>query len=103
MCHYLRQPSLEWLLNLVISGAGYHMVMVKQPGCISSNVTKVITKFAPDAKLESNISAELSYVLPNESSGSFEALFTYLEEHSDDLMIESFGASVTTMEEVFLQ
>ena len=48
-------------------------------------------------------SAELSYTLPREGSGNFEALFTALEERSKELGIASFGASVTTMEEVFMK
>ena len=77
--------------------------MVKEPGCDTQIVTDVVTKYVPNAKLESNISAELSYILPHESSHCFEDLFTYLENNSQELKISSFGASVTTMEEVFLK
>ena len=79
------------------------MIMVKEPSCKVSEVENTITRFVPDAKLESNISAELSYVLPHESSANFEQLFTELEEKKKSLGIASFGASVTTMEEVFLR
>ena len=47
--------------------------------------------------------AELSYILPHEATGKFEELFTELEMQKDDLRIASYGASVTTMEEVFLK
>ena len=46
---------------------------------------------------------ELSYVLPREESSKFESLFSYLEKHKHDLGISSYGASVTTLEEVFLK
>ena len=48
-------------------------------------------------------SAELSYTLPSESSDRFEEMFTCLEKDSASLGIQSFGASVTTMEEVFMR
>ena len=77
--------------------------MVKDQSCDVLQMTSNVQKFVPDAKLESNISAELSYILPSESSDRFEELFTYLEQNKDSLGITSFGASVTTMEEVFLR
>ena len=79
------------------------MVMVKTTECDVDHVTSVVKQYVPDAKLESNISAELSYVLPSESSSQFEALFSHLETNAKTIGILSFGASVTTMEEVFLK
>ncbi|ESO83918.1 hypothetical protein LOTGIDRAFT_229502 [Lottia gigantea] len=84
-------------------GAGYHMVVVKQAKCNVSKLTEVVKRFVPTATIESNVGAELSYILPQESSSSFEALFTELQEKMNELAISSFGASVTTMEEVFLK
>ena len=46
---------------------------------------------------------ELSYVLPSEQSRNFEALFNDLEENRTEYGISSYGASVTTLEEVFLK
>ena len=46
---------------------------------------------------------ELSFVLPSESSSRFEGLFTEIEQRRNDLGISSYGASVTTMEEVFIK
>ena len=48
------------------------MVMVKTDECDVESITRTVTKYVPDAKLESNISAELSYILPRESSHKFE-------------------------------
>ena len=45
----------------------------------------------------------MSYILPNEATGKFEELFTELETRKSDLGIAGYGASVTTMEEVFLK
>ena len=85
------------------SGAGYHMVIVKEPDCDVSLLSDVIVKHVPDAKLEHDVGAELSFILPHEMSHKFEGLFTELENNKQDLGISSYGASVTTMEEVFLR
>ena len=66
-------------------------------------ITNVIKAHVPNAQLENNVGAELSYVLPHESVGSFEKLFMELEREKNQLGITSYGASVTTMEEVFLR
>jgi ATP-binding cassette subfamily A (ABC1) protein 3 len=57
----------------------------------------------PETQLESNVGAELSFILPKEKSSQFELLFRDLEDNRKELGIDSFGASVTTLEEVFLK
>ena len=44
------------------------MNMVKTSRCNVTAVTTLIKKYVPDAGLESNAGAELSFVLPHESS-----------------------------------
>ncbi|XP_075755150.1 phospholipid-transporting ATPase ABCA3 [Pelodiscus sinensis] len=84
-------------------GAGYHMVMVKEPHCNLGEISRLVCQYVPNATLESNAGAELSFILPTESTHRFEALFTELEQKREELGIASYGASVTTMEEVFLR
>ena len=79
------------------------MTIVKQPNCDVERLVGTVKKYVPEAKVESNISAELSIILPNESSHQFEAMFLNLENKQSELGIASFGASVTTMEEVFIK
>ena len=55
------------------------------------------------ALLSSNVGAELSFVLPKERLNKFEKLFSDLEQNSKQLGIDSFGVSVTTLEEVFIK
>ena len=45
----------------------------------------------------------MSYILPNDSVSTFPQLFAELEESKDSMGILGFGASVTTMEEVFMK
>lgn len=49
------------------------------------------------------VGAELSFILPSEATGKFEDLFMDLETRRQELGIANYGASVTTMEEVFLK
>ncbi|XP_029692140.1 ATP-binding cassette sub-family A member 3 [Takifugu rubripes] len=84
-------------------GAGYHMVIVKDALCNVSEITRLVQMYVPNATLESFAGAELSYILPKESTSKFELLFAELEMNREELGIASYGASVTTMEEVFLR
>lgn len=84
-------------------GVGYHMTIVKQPSCDVNQLTNIIKSYVPEAAMESNVSAELSFILPQKDSDKFEGMFGHIEKAKDSLGIDSFGASVTTMEEVFLK
>ncbi|XP_008843584.1 ATP-binding cassette sub-family A member 3 isoform X3 [Nannospalax galili] len=84
-------------------GAGYHMTLVKEPHCNPEGISQLVHHHVPNATLESHAGAELSFILPKESTHRFESLFAKLEKKQKELGIASFGASVTTMEEVFLR
>ncbi|KAM9583971.1 phospholipid-transporting ATPase ABCA3-like [Trichechus inunguis] len=86
-----------------IFGVGYHIVMVKEPHCQVEEISQLIHHHIPTATLESNVGSELSFSLPKQYTHRFKVLFTDLEERQKELGIASFGASVTTMEEVFLR
>ena len=85
------------------SGAGYHLVMVKGPRCDVSAVTAAVQGQVSGAVLESEVGAELSFLLPEEEAPQFAELFRVMEAESEKLGVASFGASATTMEEVFLK
>ena len=61
---------------------------------------KMIKTHAPDAHLEGNVGTEVTVLLPKSSSASFPQLFAELEESRDSLLLDAYGVSVTTMEEV---
>ncbi|XP_076997705.1 phospholipid-transporting ATPase ABCA3-like [Tamandua tetradactyla] len=86
-----------------IYGVGYHIIMVKEPQCKVEEVSQLIHYHIPTATLESNIGTELSFILPKDCTHRFETLFSDLEKRQKELGIASFGASITTMEEVFLR
>ncbi|XP_038957108.1 phospholipid-transporting ATPase ABCA3-like isoform X2 [Rattus norvegicus] len=82
-----------------IYGAGYHIVLEKEPYCDVDNIIAMIQQHVPGSMLENDIGNELSFILPKK----FETLFTELEMRQKALGIANFGASITTMEEVFLK
>lgn len=83
-------------------GIGYHLVCVKGPTADPEAVTKLIQKYVSDAKIENDIGTELSYQLPDDSSSQFQSMFKELETNITKFGIESFGVSLTTLEEVFM-
>lgn len=79
------------------------MVVVKSKSCDVDRLTKVVKSHIPMATIESQISAEISYLLPFSESKKFEGLFLEIESKMSELGVNSFGTSATTMEEVFLK
>jgi len=89
--------------SCVLTGIGYRLYIVKNRSAVAENILQAIKAHVPGVRLESNVGAELSFVLPKEQSANFEKLFADLESYQTALGINSFGASVTTLEEVFLK
>lgn len=58
----------ELLIFLRLLGAGYHMVIVKDALCNVSEISRLVHIYVPNATLESSAGAELSYILPKEST-----------------------------------
>ncbi|XP_075384195.1 ATP-binding cassette sub-family A member 17-like [Tenrec ecaudatus] len=83
-------------------GAGYYMTLVQNPHCHTEEVTRLVYQHIPNAILEASLGEELTFLLPKDSIPRFESLFSELELRQEELGISSFGASVTTMEEVFV-
>lgn len=79
------------------------MVMVKNKSCDVDRLTNLVRSHIPTATIESQVSAEISYLLPFAESRKFEALFREIEAKMSELGVNSFGTSATTMEEVFLK
>lgn len=60
-------------------GVGYHMTVVKEPGCVSENVERLVCSFVPEAHQETDVGAELSFTLPSNATGKFPELFDKLD------------------------
>ncbi|XP_062036907.1 ATP-binding cassette sub-family A member 17-like [Lepus europaeus] len=84
-------------------GAGYYITLLKKPHCNTETLSHLIYHHIPNAVLESSAGEEVIFILPKESVHRFESLFNDLELQQAELGIASFGASVTTMEDVFIR
>ena len=60
-------------------GVGYHLTVVKEPHCDSGKITNVVERMVSGAKMVTDVAAELSFVLPSQSSSQFPDLFDLLE------------------------
>ena len=45
---------------------GYHLVIVKTPDSDDEKISQLIKDYIPTAKMETNVAAELSFILPKE-------------------------------------
>lgn len=69
----------------------------------TNKINDLVKGIIPSAKLNSDINAEISFILPSEEANKFSNLFETLEKNKDDLEIVNIGVSVTTIEDVFLR
>jgi hypothetical protein len=84
-------------------GVGYHLTLVKNAQCKPADITARVLTHVPTARLTGDAGAELTYLLPKTEVAGFPQLFATIEDSRAALGIDSFGVSVTTMEEVFLR
>ena len=66
-------------MTLFRYGVGYHMTMVKGPHCDSQAVTDLVERMVTGAQQEMDVGAELSFILPSQSSHQFPQLFDTLD------------------------
>ncbi|XP_072953821.1 ABC transporter A family member 1 isoform X1 [Typha angustifolia] len=98
-------------------GVGYTLTIVKSAPS-ASMATQIVHRHVPTATCLSDVGTEISFRLPLSSSSSFESMFREIESfikrpgmeienqslYSESFFgIESYGISVTTLEEVFLR
>ncbi|KAJ6632964.1 Phospholipid-transporting ATPase ABCA3, partial [Pseudolycoriella hygida] len=84
-------------------GNGYHLICVKKPTCNSERITNLLQRYISDVQVDGDIGTELSYQLPEERSKVFHEMFSELENRCIELGIDSYGISLTTLEEVFMK
>ncbi|KAK4797503.1 hypothetical protein SAY86_029829 [Trapa natans] len=96
-------------------GVGYTLTLVKSAPSATA-AADIVYRHIPSAICVSEVGSEISFKLPLASSHSFESMFreiescmmgsssSFVEGTAENLLgIESYGISVTTLEEVFLR
>merc|ERR1711871_1278666 len=85
-------------------GVGYSLTLEKKDAISfdSQAVTKVICDRV-NAILLTDVGTEMTWQLPFAASEAFPSLFQYFDDNLDKLGLESYGISVTTLEEVFIK
>ena len=86
-------------------GVGYNMTLEKKDAhnFDSQMMSKLILNKVPGALLMTDVGTEMTWQLPFTSSGDFPSMFEYYDSNMDELGLESYGMSVTTLEEVFIK
>ncbi|XP_066289391.1 phospholipid-transporting ATPase ABCA3-like isoform X2 [Branchiostoma lanceolatum] len=84
-------------------GVGYHLTLAKSPVCVEQKVKDEVEKYVPSALFGGSVGSEMAFILPTDSTGLFAPLFRELEMNRELFGINSFGVSVTTLEEVFMR
>ena len=55
------------------------MTVVKETGCISEDVEKLVRSYVPEAHQETDVGAELTFTLPSTATSKFPELFDKLD------------------------
>lgn len=84
-------------------GTGYHLICAKEGNCESGAVTDLLRQHIPGIEVTNENENEISYHLPERYLSVFKDIFMNLERNDKQLGLDSFGISLTTMEEIFLQ
>lgn len=84
-------------------GAGYYLIMDVTQNCQPTRITNLLKNYIPKIEIYSHVGSELTYQLPENESRNFEKMLGHLENESSALGIQSYGVSLTTLEEVFMK
>ena len=84
-------------------GVGYYLSTTKRPGCNVSALRAEIENFVPDVTVEKDVNDTVSFRLPFSDVPQFSQLFDRLENAQEELGIDGFGLSLSTIEDVFVR
>ena len=69
----------------------------------TTKLIEIVQSIVPEAKLNSNINSEITFLLSVEHSKTFPRLFEELDRQKEDLNLVNVGISAATVEQVFLK
>jgi len=81
----------------------YRLFIEKKDISNTANITRFIQKYVSDVKLERESSSELVFGIKRGASQYIGPLINALDGKRGDISINSYGLSMTTIEEVFLR
>jgi len=84
-------------------GVGYSLIITKGNQFNDNQIISLIQSHIAGMELLSNVAGELSVRLPHYQSNKFPDLFDEIDKNSQQLHIESYSVSHTSLEEVFLR
>jgi len=84
-------------------GVGYNLTIEKVPNAPSEPIQSLVKSFVKEACVLSDVGSELAIQLPLSTSSQFENLFKTFDNQRKELSIDTYGISVTTLEEVFIK
>lgn len=84
-------------------GTGYHLHVVKGADFDVKGLTKILEKYIPEVTVGNELDQEISFNLSSDSSTEFGEMFEDVEEHKNKVGVQSYGITITTMEDVFLK
>nr|CAB3219613.1 ATP-binding cassette sub-family A member 5-like [Phallusia mammillata] len=84
-------------------GVGYHLGVVAKSSDSEPLITECVSSHITGSELLRASGFELGYTLPLAEVSKFSELFNDLERRGENLNVQSFGVSMTTLEEVFLR
>ncbi len=72
------------------------------PESVDDTLRDIVTDAVSEANLLTNVGTEMSFQLPLGASSNFKPMFEALDREVEQGTIETYGVSITTLEEVFL-
>lgn len=84
-------------------GVGYNLVIAKKERKPMPHIDEFVTQRIPSAIKLQEVSSEITYQLPTDSSSFFKSFFSDFDLNLDELSVRSYSVGVTTLEEVFLK
>lgn len=83
-------------------GVGYHLVCTKSTAAVTEVIAERIRAFLPDLIVGKDSANEVTFLLDDMKTDVFPQLFVDLDSHMDQMGVLSYGVSVTTLEDVFM-
>ena len=82
-------------------GDGYKLTLSLRESCNTDEIDAFIKQKTPEARQDKLIGSEAEYTLPFESAPKFPELFRSID--GSNIGIDSYGASITTLDEIFMK